>query len=218
MLLLGEDYQLLLRRGKPPPPPVAPVVPAKPKVLPNPSPEVAKPATLLRQRVWKGDAGAYVSGTQSPGEAALDALAADGPLVKAAEAGMDRFSHQVPELFRSVSHAKSPTKDEHAVTKQVEKKNDNAPLGVGDVTSALKSVLNVQKHVDAFKSKTYNALAERARKVWSRYGREEVGDRVVRFLQWWSEERVSRVVEGAVAYRELDVLVIDGRFILSVFL
>ncbi|PPR07533.1 hypothetical protein CVT26_013557 [Gymnopilus dilepis] len=209
LLLLGEDYQLLLRRGKPPLPPVAPVVPAKPKVLPNPSPEVAKPATLLRQRVWKGDAGAYVSGTQSPGEAALDALAADGPLVKAAEAGMDRFSHQVPELFRSVSHAKSPTKDEHAVTKQMEKKNDNAPLGVGDVTSALKNVLNIQKHVDAFKSKTHNALAERARKVWSRYGREEVGDRVVRFLQWWSEERVSRVVEGAVAYRELDVLVID---------
>ncbi|KDR79388.1 hypothetical protein GALMADRAFT_63284 [Galerina marginata CBS 339.88] len=89
LLLLGEDYQLFLRRGRPVPPPAA--TPVKPIVLPTP--KIATPTPLLRQRVFK-------TTQESPVHAALDALASDGPIAKVVEVGADA-SH-VPELFRSV--------------------------------------------------------------------------------------------------------------------
>jgi nucleoporin NDC1 len=173
LLLLGHDYQTFLRRGKPVPTPVAPPLP-KPKI--EFDPKIVTPAPLIRQRVFKATA-------DSPGLAALDALASDGPIAKVVDAGAD--ATHVPELFRSVEKQvlASPAGEEGKKIK------DNA-LG-------LSSRLNAQ-------------LASLLHRLVSNVP-DPLKETFGRLVRWWSKERLSKVVEASLPFRELDVIVLDGR-------
>ncbi|KAF9556859.1 hypothetical protein CPC08DRAFT_72619 [Agrocybe pediades] len=171
LLLLGKDYQLFLRRGKPEPAPLLPV--AKPTTVP--ATPFATPAPLLRQRIFR-------AAPESPGQAALDALASDGPIAKAIDVGAD--ATHVPELFRSV-----------------ETKVLTSPV----VEEAKKNVETAKGFGANFKSTVISQLLV----VWKKYCPEQVQEICFRLLQWWEEERISRVVEASLPFRELDVLVVD---------
>jgi len=114
LLLLGHDYQYLLRRGLPPPPPVAP---AQTKPIAARGSDIGTPTPLLRQRIFR-------SAKDSPGQAALDALGSDGPIAQALDAGAD--ATHVPELFRSLE-ARALTSP---VAKEAQKNAENV-RGVG---------------------------------------------------------------------------------------
>ncbi|KAL6298512.1 nucleoporin protein Ndc1-Nup [Sparassis latifolia] len=120
LLTLGEDYQLLLRRGKPAPPPVAAPVPSKPAVAP---PIPATP--LIRAPILK-------SSPASPLRAALDTLASDGPFSTVA-ASTEAGASQIPELFRSVFPAQ-PARDSAS---RVVKKGEEKILGMFEPVKAL---------------------------------------------------------------------------------
>lgn len=180
LLILGKHYQLLLRRGTPPPPATAPL-PDKTKV--TPTLEIGTPVKLLRQSIYKNV-------KESPGQAALDALASDGPIAQAFEAGAD--ATHIPELFRSVESKvlTSPAAEEA-------KKNVGQVKGLGSklkegLTSTLMSFVTL--HIPG-------PVRNRARQV----------------SEWWNRERLSRKVEASLAFRELDVIIIDGPLFIGNF-
>ncbi len=173
LLLLGHHYQLLLRRGLPPAPASTPVL-IKTKELPGP--EVGTPAKLLRDSIYKGV-------KDSPGQAALDALASDGPIAQALDAGAD--ATHIPDIFRSVE-----TKVFTSPVAQEAKKNVEHVKGVG---SRLKD----------------NAIAI-CTSFATHHIPEPVKEHTKQMLEWWKRERLSRKVEASLAFRELDVIVIDG--------
>lgn len=124
LILLGNDYQLLLRRGKPlPTPPPAPT----PKFPPPPDPAIAKPAPLLRKSI-------YQSTQHSPIRTVVESLGSDGPLAQALDAGADAAN--IPELFRSVESAVLPTPVKGEVKKSVE----NATGIIARTTNELKAI------------------------------------------------------------------------------
>ncbi|THV00300.1 hypothetical protein K435DRAFT_751333 [Dendrothele bispora CBS 962.96] len=96
LLLLGQDYQLLLRRGAPPPlpPPAAPSAPA-----PQPAELPTTPAKLINQPIFK-------SSKPSPIRSVIDSFAADGSFPKAVDEGAE--SVHLPELFKGVENAVLP--------------------------------------------------------------------------------------------------------------
>ena len=173
LLLLGHDYQTFLRRGKPEP---AQAVPPPPKPKVELDPKLVTPAPFLRQRVFKATA-------ESPGLAALDAFASDGPISKAVDAGAD--ATHVPELFRSVEKhvLASPAGEEG-------KKNTNNAVG-------LSSRLNAQ-------------LTPLLHRLGTNVP-DPLKDSLGRLERWWSKERLSKVVEASLPFRELDVVVLDGK-------
>ncbi|KAF8871139.1 nucleoporin protein Ndc1-Nup [Gymnopilus junonius] len=204
LLLLGQDYQFFLRRGQPLPSAPAPT-PVKPKIIPNPN--VATPVTLLRQRVFRDDV------QQPTGYAALDALAADGPLAKVVDGAA---TGHVPELFRSVrSPPATPAPSVQNMTvstgpKPKAKTDDGvlkALLGF-DVDVSFKGLWKL-KLVQSLTAKLKALVPGTLQSLWTKYGRKELGERVVWFLKWWGEERKSRVVDASLPYRELDVVVVD---------
>ncbi|KAF8960800.1 nucleoporin protein Ndc1-Nup [Flammula alnicola] len=172
LLLLGHDYQTFLRRGQPPPAPAAPT-PAQPKVVP--APQIATPVPLLRQRVFK-------TPEESPGLAALDALASNGPIAKVVDVGAD--ATHVPELFRSVETRvmSSPIAEEA-------KKNVKNVKGLGS---------RLRGDITAFTST-----------VATKYVPERLREKVSQFLHWCNKERTSRIVEASLPFWELDVVVVD---------
>jgi len=173
LLLLGHDYQTLLRRGKPEP---APAVPPPPKPKVEFDPKLVTPAPFLRQRAFKATA-------ESPGLAALDAFASDGPIAKVVDAGAD--ATHVPELFRSVEKRVlvSPAWEES-------KKNTNKAVGLsGRLNAQLTPLLH------RLGTNVPDALKDS-------FGRLE---------RWWSKERLSKIVEASLPFRELDVVVLDGK-------
>jgi len=171
LLLLGHDYQTFLRRGKPVPAPAAPPLP-KPKI--EFDPKIVTPAPLLRQRVFKATA-------ESPGLAALDALASDGPIAKVVDVGAD--ATHVPELFRSV--------EKQVLASPAGEKGKKITNNAG-----LSSRLNAQ-----LTSMLHPLVANVPDPLKDAFGR---------LLRWWSEERLSKVVEASLPFRELDVVVLDG--------
>ncbi|KAI0309822.1 nucleoporin protein Ndc1-Nup [Amylostereum chailletii] len=90
LLTLGNDYQLLLRRGKPAPPPApAPATPAKPK---GPEP----PATpFIRKPIFK-------SASQSPVRSVLESFASDGTVTQAFETSVESTAAHLPEIFKAI--------------------------------------------------------------------------------------------------------------------
>ncbi|TFK32384.1 nucleoporin protein Ndc1-Nup [Crucibulum laeve] len=183
LLLLGQDYQLLLRRGAPPPPPAAP--PAAPAPIPT---KIGSPIPLLRQRVFKNQ-------KESTGEALLDAVGSDGPIAKA----VDVLSNEVPELFRSVSgQLPQPAKEELQRTiKTVESVEEKV---VAVITRTPRALL----------TKVFDAVWGVVERLGVKYAPVAVKDEVERLKGWWSRERVSRKAEGSLVNRELDVVVIDA--------
>jgi nucleoporin NDC1 len=173
LLLLGHDYQTLLRRGKPVPTPAVPE-PPKPKVEFNP--KHVTPTPLLRQRVFK-------TTPESPGLAALDALASDGPIAKVVDAGAD--ATRVPELFRSVE-----TRVLSLPTGEEGKKTTNN-------TPGLSNRLNAQ--LTSLSHRLVMNIPVPLKNASGRLGR------------WWSKERLSKVVDASLPFRELDIVVLDGK-------
>lgn len=174
LLLLGQDYQLFLRKGK------AEAVPLPPVIKPSTIPQTpfATPAPLLRRRVFK-------EMPDSPGQAALDALASDGPIAKAIDVGAD--ATHVPELFRS------------AETKVL-----SSPV----VTEAKKNVETAKGLRSHWKVTVASSLLS----IWQKYAPEHLQQVCTRVGEWWEKERISKVVESSLPFRELDVLVVDGEF------
>ncbi|KAF6742573.1 nucleoporin protein Ndc1-Nup [Ephemerocybe angulata] len=97
LLLLGKDYQRLLRRGAEP---VASTGPASTPSKPSGPPAIGTPVPLLRQSILRSQAG-------SPREEVLNTLASDGPLAKVVDQTAE--AAHIPELFRSV--ASTPLKE-----------------------------------------------------------------------------------------------------------
>ena len=152
---------------------VAAPAPVKPTAIITPA--IATPTPFLRQRVFKASIG-------SPGEAALDAFASDGPLSKAID--ISASATHVPELFRSV---------EHTVV---------APIA--DETK--KSV----KHVAGIGSKWKGKAAAFASTVEADYLPSRVKDAYGAIADWMTRKRESRVVEASLPFWEMDVVVIEG--------
>lgn len=175
LVLLGQHYQLLLRRGKPLIVPTAPI-PVKEEFTIGR--DIATPTKLLRRPIYKNV-------VESPGQAALDALASDGPIAQALDAGAD--ATHIPELFRSVE-----TKVLVSPVAEETKKNVEHVKGLG---SRMKDL--------AVSTLTFYT---------SRCIPESVGDQVGQILEWWKRERMSKTVEASLPFRELDVVVIDGTF------
>jgi len=173
LLLLEHDYQLFLRRGKPLPPTVDPV---PSKIVFQPTSLVATPAPLLRQKIFR-------STQESPVQAALNILGADGPIAKAVEAGAE--ATHVPELFRSVEARVFAT----PVVKEAKKNVDNKKT----VGSRLKEEL-------ASITATYA----------TRYTPEMFKEGCRQMIDWWERKRRSKVVQASLPFRELDVVVVEA--------
>lgn len=173
LTLLENDYQLFLRRGQPAPPAPAPA-PVTPKV--TVSPNIATPTPLLRQRIFK-------AAPESPGQAALDALASDGPIAKAVDVGAN--ATHMPELFRSLETqvTSSPLAAEA-------KKNVETAAGLG---SRLKS-----------------RVASSSTSIWSAYAPKALTESVATVVAWGTKKRLSKEVEASLPFRELDIVVIEG--------
>ncbi|KAI0828520.1 nucleoporin protein Ndc1-Nup [Trametes gibbosa] len=118
LLVLGRDYQLLLRRGKPMSPAVSPpAAQGKPSV---PLPAQATP--LIQTKVYK-------PAPTSPLHAALDTFASDGPLAAAVSETAEAGASHIPELFRSVMLT-SPQAKVDAALETVKKAEENVAAAV----------------------------------------------------------------------------------------
>lgn len=177
LLLLGGDYQLFLRRGKPPAPSAPPPAP---KSTANLTEVSATPAPLLRKPI-------YQSTRDSPVRAVVDALASDGSLSQAIEAGAGAGAASIPELFRSVESAVLPPPAKEGVEAGAE-----GPSGrtLGRARGGIAAVVHGTVR---------------------RYAPEWANDLGRRWLGWWAAERTSKAVEACLPSRELDVVVIEGR-------
>jgi len=173
LLLLGHDYQLFLRRGQSLPPSDDPV---PSKVVFQPTSLVATPTPLLRQKVFR-------STQESPVQAALNALGADGPIAKAVEAGAE--ATRVPELFRSVEARILSTPVAEEAKKNVDSAKTIASRLKGESTSLMTTYV-------------------------TRYTPELLKEGCRQMLDWWERERTSKVVQACLPFRELDVVVIEG--------
>ena len=174
LLLLEHDYQLFLRRGQPLPPAVDPV---PSKAVFQPASLVATPAPIHRQKIFR-------STQESPVEAALNVLGADGPIAKAVEAGAE--ATHVPELFKSVEIRVFST----PVVKEAKIKVDNTKTVWNRLEGELASITT-----------TYA----------TRYTPELLKESCRQMINWWERERTSKVVQASLPFRELDVVVVEGK-------
>lgn len=174
LLVLDGDFQTFLRRGKPLPA-IINAVPVKP--TPAVSPTIAMPAPLLRQRVFKISSG-------SPGQAAMDALASDGPISKVIDIGAD--ATHVPEIFRSV---------EHRV--------------VSPITEETKKTVN---HVTSLGDRWKAKLSSFAKKVESRYLPAPAKHVCEEFSYWMTSIREYKLVLASLPFWEMDVAIIEGMY------
>ncbi|TFK23884.1 hypothetical protein FA15DRAFT_687725 [Coprinopsis marcescibilis] len=180
LLLIGEDYQLLLRRGAPAPgpSPTAPPPPAAKKLIDGVEERLhATPAPLFRTSVLRN------SVALSPKEEVLDNLGSDGPLAhvvdKSAEAA------HLPDLFKSVSAA---------AHKNILKADPAAAPSQPSAGFLERAQTSVRNYLKASFDQHAPALLK---------------DEVTRVVDWWTEDRVSRVVDATLPMRELDVVVIE---------
>lgn len=182
LLVLGRDYQLLLRRGMPPPVPVPQTPAIKPKL--SPSAEVAKPVELIRKPTISQSG---VS-KQSPIRRVMESLGSDGVLAQALDEGAEKVNMNVgpaiPELFRSVLHA-SQEKTEVKGT-------------VEDKVTVATSILRLP-----------GAVHSAVRGAYEKWVPSQSKEFAMSVQKWWTQERLSRRVEACLPNRELDVVVID---------
>ncbi|KAI0055711.1 hypothetical protein BV25DRAFT_1903556, partial [Artomyces pyxidatus] len=127
LVFLGQDYQLLLRRGKPAPPPAPAPAPPKAKL-----PEL--PTTpLIRKAIFK-------TASNSPIRSVLDSFAADGAISQAVESSVETTAAHFPELFKAVESPLVKAKAEVEHVKNEVAPVVNAPMrGVGIVRNAVAS-------------------------------------------------------------------------------
>ncbi|KAG6827985.1 hypothetical protein H0H92_009749 [Tricholoma furcatifolium] len=182
LLFLGNDYQHLLRRGKPPPPkptsPVAPATPARPSLAVPPTP-------LIRTSVFQSS-----KHSSSPIRNVVESLGSDGPLAQALDAQTE--AARIPELFRSVSvktpgpSAAPPTPaPAKAEVKKEEKKQESV----------------VDRYVKEAKQKVHEVVM-RSLPSWAHTF-------VLDFDAWWRKERLDKIAQSCLPNVELDVVIVD---------
>ncbi|KAG7094980.1 hypothetical protein E1B28_005777 [Marasmius oreades] len=171
LILLGQDYQLFLRRGAPlslAPPPAKEVV-SRPVNGPP-----MTPTQLINKPIFQ-------SGKKSPIKTVLDSLAADGSLSQAVEAGAE--AAHLPEALKSV---------EDALFKPgLEKSKGEVTKGINGAKSLM------ERTKTAFYGATQGFTPQ-----W-------MGTALSGARSWWSEDRLSKIAEGCVPFRELDAAAID---------
>lgn len=196
LLLLGSDYQLFLRKGG-----AAPagecacqifymlscvlsriVVPAPAPVPPPKGPET--PRTPLIQKAIMNK-----STRQSPLSSVLDSFASDSKLTQAFESTAEAGASHIPEIFRSVESFVRVPPNTPAKPKAIE-----GPALVESTKKAL------------------NGHVGRGKDWVGGHVPKLVGEVVGWGMDWWTAERVSKVVEGWLPRRDLDVVVIEGMF------
>ncbi|KAH6887245.1 nucleoporin protein Ndc1-Nup, partial [Coprinopsis sp. MPI-PUGE-AT-0042] len=189
LLLLGQDYQRLLRRGAPAPAPAPGPAPLTTKqLLEGMEDRVhATPAPLLRRSILRSSVK-----TEEP---LLDTLSSDGPVARIVEdaAGKAQKAAEyvhLPDLFKSVS-AKAAE-----VTPPVVAKTEQAV-----VTATANPRGLVQRIVGSVTGAIMNSYEKNAP--------PQLKDEVENFMVWWTGERVSRLVDASLPMRELDVVVIE---------
>lgn len=168
LLTLGYDYAHFLRRGQPPPPvTAAPAPPPPPVTVPS------TPISILRKPIQQQP-------RQSPIRTVIDALASDGSLTKAVDAGADAV--HIPELFKSV---------------------EAAVLSKEEVN---KSVQEAKSLVTQARSRLYGFISDAVGKSIP----APAAGFVATWRDWWGRERLSKTVEACLPGRELDIVVIQG--------
>ncbi|EED82559.1 predicted protein [Postia placenta Mad-698-R] len=165
----------------------SPEAPAPAPAPAPPKPELTLPATplkLLRTSVLKPT-------PTSPLRAALDTLASDGAISSAADSGVS----QIPELFRSMVHA-SPSAE-----KAIEsvKRSEERVVGMFEETRT-----KLQQRMEAAVHGRVPAAA--LEKMTPAFGVVE------RVRQWWTRDRVNKLVEMSLPNRHLDALAISNSY------
>ncbi|KAL1743338.1 hypothetical protein HDZ31DRAFT_41175 [Schizophyllum fasciatum] len=216
LLLLGEDYQRLVRRGKPPPPPsVAPAASPSASTPAFGSPafgsstsspafgtstfgaSLSSPATpskppgkdvpLLRASIFK-------HAPPSPAHAVANALAADGVV------------GSVPDVFRegidSVAHAVTPFT--HAMSPLRDRLGGSLERAVSPVKDAL------QEAVVEPARETRGAVREIVARVREALLPAPVRAHYTGLHHWWTRERAGRLAAGALPRRETDAAVVEA--------
>lgn len=164
LLLLGDDYQLFLRRGAPP----TPVKPPPPVVVP-PAPLPVPSTPLIKKPIYQSN-----SQSQSPLRNVLNSFASDGDVSRVVDTS-------IPELFR----------------------------GVGSLVPAAQAVVpkppavEVKGLVNRVIGKAHNLVVKKFSPQWIVEVARGLGE-------WWRKERLSKVVEGCLPRKVVDVLAVEG--------
>lgn len=126
----------------------------------------------------------------SPLRSALDTFAADGPISAVISSTAEAGASQIPELFRSVMPAHSP------VAAKVETAVETVKKGEEEI----KNIVSVR--ASEWQARLYGELTR-----YLPHAVVEIGSRVA---NWWTRERVNKVVEASLPNRKMDALAIDG--------
>ena len=158
--------------------------PLPPAVDPVPSKTVSQLTPLVATPTPLLRQKIFRSTQESPIQAALNVLGSDGPIAKAVEVGAE--ATHVPELFRSVEARVFST----PVVEEAKKNIDNTKT----VGSRLKREL-------ASITATYA----------TRYTPELLKEGCRQMIDWWERERTSKIVQASLPFRELDIVVVEGK-------
>lgn len=191
LLLLGKDYQLLLRRGRSP----AASTPQAPIAKPQPPPpmNVAKPVELIKKpTIYQA-----VACKQSPIRRVLEGLGSDGVLAQALDEGAEKVNENVvttiPELFQSVLH---PLEKEKTEMQEVVANKVRVAANFLRLPSIVQNVVHT---------------------VYDKWAPSQTKELVLSLQSWWTQERLSRRVETCLPNRELDVVIVDGKLTTVIF-
>lgn len=127
----------------------------------------------------------YQSSRQSPIHTVIASLGSDGSLAQALDEGA--HAANIPELFRSVEAAVLPKPAKEEVKKSVE-----AATGI---------ITRIKAGVQASVSKSLETVAP----PWA-------ADFAEVAHVWWTQHRVSKVVQACLPNKEIDVALIEGKF------
>ena len=130
---------------------------------------------------------------QSSLSSILDSFASDSKLTQALESTAETGASHIPEIFRSVENFIRVPPNTPANT-PVKPKAIEGPTLVENTKKALSG------HVGRGKDWVAGRVPELVKEI-VRWGSD-----------WWTTERVSKVVEGWLPRRDLDIVVIDGMF------
>jgi nucleoporin NDC1 len=119
---------------------------------------------------------------QSPIRTVLDSFAADGAVSQVVADTAEASASHMPQLFRSVEGIVGPL-----ATPAVESVNAKKGEVEGLVKDGREAVMKLL-HVPPW--------AKEVGAVWA---------------SWWKKEKLGKVVEGCLPFRELDALVVDGK-------
>ncbi|KAK2467574.1 hypothetical protein APHAL10511_000429 [Amanita phalloides] len=227
LLLLGRDFQTLSHRGHPPSPPSQPA-PAPGAQPGKNQPSTPFPTTPIKyvptsSSAFRSPQAGLSSQSQSqartsPVQAAVNYLASDGPLARAVDEGtgeVEEAVSNVPELFRSVLRERRTVRTGSilpGVRQQQQQRGEPdgsgvvvaAGAGAGGVGGCQTPSVLITGWVEAKKraimDRSMTWIEQEGCPGWLKLG-------VKTFYDWWTRERVHKVVENGLPNWELDLVV-----------